>query len=59
VRRSDGRLLDATVVRALVVPALVLLFGRLNWVLPPGLARLVRARPSPREAGVSRSSGGT
>jgi putative drug exporter of the RND superfamily len=26
--------LDATVVRALVVPALVTLFGRWNWWLP-------------------------
>jgi len=53
-----GILLDATVVRALVVPALVMLFGRLNWVLPAGLARVLRTRPSP-EADVSRSAGGT
>jgi len=34
-----GILLDATVVRALLVPALVTLFGRANWWLPPALAR--------------------
>jgi len=32
--------LDATVVRGLVVPALMRLMGRLNWWAPPGLARL-------------------
>jgi putative drug exporter of the RND superfamily len=31
---AAGILLDATVVRALVVPALVTLFGRWNWWLP-------------------------
>jgi RND superfamily putative drug exporter len=33
---AAGILLDATVVRALVVPALVTLFGRWNWWLPGG-----------------------
>jgi RND superfamily putative drug exporter len=42
-----GILLDATVVRALLVPALVSLFGRLNWVLPGWAARILRVRPSP------------
>jgi len=36
-----GILLDATVVRSLLVPALVALFGRWNWWLP-ARARLVR-----------------
>jgi RND superfamily putative drug exporter len=40
-------LVDATVVRALLVPALMAIFGRWNWWLPPRLARLVRVRPSP------------
>jgi RND superfamily putative drug exporter len=35
---AAGILLDATVVRALVVPALVTLFGRLNW-WAPGMRR--------------------
>lgn len=36
---AAGILLDATVVRALVVPALVTLFGRANWWLPARLER--------------------
>ena len=39
--------LDATIVRALLVPSLMALFGRYNWWLPARLARLVRAAPSP------------
>jgi RND superfamily putative drug exporter len=43
---AAGILLDATVVRALLVPALVSLFGRWNWYLPHGLAGLLRVRES-------------
>ncbi len=42
-----GILIDATLVRALLVPALVSLFGRWNWWLPAGLARVLRVEPSP------------
>ena len=35
-----GILLDATVVRALLVPALLALFGKYNWWLPNRLARV-------------------
>ncbi|MFI0369803.1 MMPL family transporter [Actinomadura sp. 1N219] len=42
-----GILLDATVVRALLVPAAVSLFGRWNWWLPGWAARVLRVRPSP------------
>jgi RND superfamily putative drug exporter len=42
-----GILLDATLVRALLVPALVSLFGRWNWWLPVGLAKILRVEPSP------------
>ncbi len=42
-----GILIDATVVRALLVPALVSLFGKWNWWLPAGLARFLRVEPSP------------
>ncbi len=42
-----GILIDATIVRALLVPALVSLFGRWNWWLPAGLARVLRVQPSP------------
>jgi putative drug exporter of the RND superfamily len=40
-----GILLDATVVRALLVPALVSLFGRWNWWLPSWAARPLRVQP--------------
>jgi len=43
---AAGILLDATVVRALLVPALVSLFGRWNWWLPTVPARLLRVEPS-------------
>src|SRR5215204_1761480 len=42
-----GILIDATLVRALLVPALVSLLGRWNWWLPVGLARILRVEPSP------------
>jgi RND superfamily putative drug exporter len=42
-----GILIDATVVRALLVPALVGLFGRWNWWLPTWLARALWVEPSP------------
>jgi RND superfamily putative drug exporter len=42
-----GILIDATIVRALLVPALVSLFGRWNWWLPDSVARLLRIEPSP------------
>jgi RND superfamily putative drug exporter len=48
-----GILIDAVVVRCLLVPALVALFGRANWWLPAGLARVLRVpatapvRPAP------------
>jgi RND superfamily putative drug exporter len=45
-----GILLDATLIRALLVPALVVLVGRWNWWLPTPLARLLRVAPSPRPA---------
>ncbi|MGH3990338.1 MAG: MMPL family transporter, partial [Pseudonocardiaceae bacterium] len=40
-----GILLDATIVRALLVPALVSLFGRWNWWLPSWAARPLRVEP--------------
>jgi RND superfamily putative drug exporter len=39
-----GILMDAVVVRCLLVPAMVALFGRANWWLPPVAARLLRVR---------------
>jgi RND superfamily putative drug exporter len=41
-------LLDVTVVRMLLVPSLMALFGSWNWWLPGPVARLARMKPSPR-----------
>ena len=43
-----GILIDATIIRALLVPALVSLLGEWNWWLPAWLARPLRVEPSPR-----------
>ncbi len=43
---AAGIMLDATVIRALLVPAIVSLFGRWNWWLPERPARLLRVEPS-------------
>jgi RND superfamily putative drug exporter len=45
-----GILLDATVVRSLLVPALVELFGTANWWLPRWASRALRTSPEPRQA---------
>jgi putative drug exporter of the RND superfamily len=37
-----GILIDAVVIRCLLVPAMVALFGNANWWLPAPLARLLR-----------------
>jgi putative drug exporter of the RND superfamily len=42
--------LDATIVRSLLVPSLMAIFGRWNWWLPASLARFVRVTPSPLES---------
>jgi RND superfamily putative drug exporter len=47
---AAGILLDATVIRALLVPAVISLFGMWNWWLPPRPARLLRVEPSPSPA---------
>jgi RND superfamily putative drug exporter len=41
-----GILLDATIVRSVLVPSLVSLFGDWNWYLPARVARLLRVQPS-------------
>jgi hypothetical protein len=40
-------LFDATLIRAVLVPSLMALFGRYNWWLPSPLAKLVRVERSP------------
>ena len=43
-----GILIDAVVIRCLLVPAMVALFGQANWWLPTSLARVLRVRaPQP------------
>jgi len=46
-----GILVDATLIRCLLVPALVSLFGSYNWWLPAPAARILRVAPSPPRAG--------
>ena len=48
-------LLDATVVRALLVPATMRLLGRANWWAPAPLAPLVGAARPPRGAAAGRA----
>jgi RND superfamily putative drug exporter len=48
-----GILVDAVIIRCLLVPAMVALFGRANWWLPGRLARILRI-PSPTVAEVDR-----
>jgi putative drug exporter of the RND superfamily len=43
---AAGILLDATVIRALIVPAVIALMGRWNWWLPRWPARVLRVEPS-------------
>ena len=43
---AAGILLDATIIRALIVPAVIALMGKWNWWLPPGPAKLLRVEPS-------------
>jgi len=40
-------LIDVTIVRALLVPSAMKLFGRWNWWLPTNVARVFRVKPSP------------
>jgi RND superfamily putative drug exporter len=52
-----GILLDATIIRALLVPAAVSLFGRWNWHLPGAAARVLRVAPSaPKPPAIERPS---
>jgi RND superfamily putative drug exporter len=43
---GGGILLDATLIRGVLAPALVLILGRWNWWLPKKPARLLRVAPS-------------
>jgi len=43
---GGGILLDATIIRGILTPAAVALFGRWNWWLPNWAARILRVQPS-------------
>jgi putative drug exporter of the RND superfamily len=47
---SAAILLDATIVRAILVPATMKLLGKWNWYLPERVRRALRLRPSPAAA---------
>jgi len=49
-----GILIDATIVRSLLVPALVTLFGKWNWYLPEWAAKILRVPASIPHAEVDR-----
>ncbi|HEX4929557.1 MAG TPA: MMPL family transporter [Gaiellaceae bacterium] len=46
---GGGILIDATIIRGILAPAAVALFGRWNWWLPGWAARILRVEPSPVE----------
>jgi uncharacterized membrane protein YdfJ with MMPL/SSD domain len=46
-------LIDVTIIRALLVPSVMKLFGRWNWWLPDWAARIARVEPSPLAPKVS------
>jgi RND superfamily putative drug exporter len=51
---AAGIIFDAVVIRTLLVPSLVRLFGRWNWWLPQPIARVLRVPPAPlRPAGAA------
>src|ERR687898_227786 len=43
-------LIDVTIIRALLVPSAMKIFGRWNWWLPEGIAKVFRVKPSPLES---------
>ena len=44
---AAGILIDATLIRMILVPAYMRIAGNVNWYLPPWLARILRVEPSP------------
>jgi RND superfamily putative drug exporter len=47
---GGGILIDATIIRGILAPAVVALLGRWNWWLPDWAAGLLRVQPSPLQA---------
>lgn len=54
-----GLLLDATLIRGVLVPATVVLFGRWNWWLPAWAARVLGVPASPAHSLTVRRTAGT
>src|SRR5205085_12525033 len=50
---GGGILIDATIIRGILAPALVAILGRWNWWLPGWAARLLRVSTGPREEPLS------
>src|SRR3954468_4262533 len=48
---SAATFFDATIVRTVLVPAVMRLLGRWNWWLPDNVAHFMRVRPSPLSTG--------
>lgn len=44
-----GVLIDATLIRGLLLPSAMVLLGRWNWWLPPSVAKIARTKASPLE----------
>ena len=53
-----GIILDATIVRGVLAPLLVALFGEVNWWLPDWCARVLRVTPLGK-GGARKDKGGT
>jgi hypothetical protein len=51
-------LIDVTIVRALLLPSAMRLFGRWNWWLPANVARIFRVEPSPLQPVAARGGAG-
>ena len=44
---AAGILIDATLIRMVLVPSYMQIAGNVNWYLPDGIARVLRVAPSP------------
>ncbi len=44
---SIGTFIDATIIRVLLLPSVMVLLGRWNWWLPTPVARLIKTSPAP------------
>jgi RND superfamily putative drug exporter len=54
---AAGIIFDATIIRALLVPSLMVLMGRWNWWLPEWAARVLRVAPSPLQPRAAAAAG--